>query len=157
MTPATLVIQRGMDTSAVATLEGKIFLSFKPKVTKLWLTGVIHSTQILNVIGEIVKVGLSCSQITVSSSYQALDRDVLVFSLKAAPGDIRVMIPISCSRCPTSMPSRKAGDTVGGEAEISVYSPVKEGPCKHPSRPQLVTDCSRLVSFSGLSQFRRLL
>lgn len=76
-----------MGTSAVATSEGKIVLSFKPKVTKLWLTGVIHSTRILNVIGEIVEVGLSCSQITVSSSYQALDRDVLVFSLKAAPGD----------------------------------------------------------------------
>lgn len=45
-----------MDTSAVATFRGKKFLSFKPKVTKLWLSGIIHSTRILNVISEIVKL-----------------------------------------------------------------------------------------------------
>lgn len=37
-------------------LEGKKILSFKPKVTKLWLSGIIHSTRILNVISEIVKL-----------------------------------------------------------------------------------------------------
>lgn len=45
-----------MDTSAVATFRGKNILSFKPKVTKLWLTGIIHSARILDVISEIVKL-----------------------------------------------------------------------------------------------------
>lgn len=73
-----------MDTSVVATFRGKKILSFKPKVTKLWLSGIIHSMRILNAISEIVKL----ASVAPNNSEQllpGLGPCVLVFSLKAAP------------------------------------------------------------------------